>query len=78
MFDYFDLIYISSRFVKNHRKMLLQGMTQSEHVTIHLVAMDILALNLVEKLMTHHSVPRQNGNGIPGLLPDDSTVQTDS
>ena len=59
-----------SPFVKNHRKMLPQVTTQSEYATIRHAVMDILVLNLVEKLMTHHLVHRPNGNGILGHLPD--------
>ena len=76
-FRQFELIYIFSLFVKNHRKVLPQVTIRLVHATIHLVVMGILVLNLVAKLMTHHLVPRQNGNGIHGHLPGVSTVQID-
>ena len=57
--------------------MLPQVTTQSEYATIRHAVMDILVLNLVEKLMTHHLVHRPNGNGILGHLPDGLTVQID-
>ena len=41
-------------------------------VTIHHAVTVILVLNLVEKLMTHLSVPRQNGNGTREHLLEDS------
>ena len=63
-------LLIFSPFAKNHRRMLPQAMTQLKYAKIRHAVMDILMLNLVEKLMTHHLVHRPNGNGILGHLPD--------
>ena len=47
-------LLIFSPFAKNHRRMLPQAMTQLKYAKIRHAVMDILMLNLVEKLMTHH------------------------
>ena len=61
-----------SQYVKNLKRGHLLVMIVLARVTIHHAVTVILVLNLVEKLMTHLSVPRQNGNGTREHLLEDS------